>query len=128
MDLFTGRLNTSVTARGEHACPMCGCSIMIPPHCFCWSINQGEAWEGRACCELERLHVVRTCSFCICTTCVTVISWMLYHRQRLASVLDAHGLQKCHGQPRFVLDTALMSNAPSLLMTCDTCGALHVVI
>ncbi|BDA50160.1 hypothetical protein COCOBI_15-2880 [Coccomyxa sp. Obi] len=49
-------------------------------------------------------------------------------RQRLANVLDAHALQNCQGQPRFVLDTALMSNAPSLLMTCDACGALHVII
>ncbi|KAK9903355.1 hypothetical protein WJX75_003678 [Coccomyxa subellipsoidea] len=49
-------------------------------------------------------------------------------RQRLANVLDAHVLQGCHGQPRFVLDTALMSDTPSLLMYCETCGSLHVVV
>ncbi|EIE23181.1 hypothetical protein COCSUDRAFT_66205 [Coccomyxa subellipsoidea C-169] len=49
-------------------------------------------------------------------------------RQRLANVLDGHALQGCHRQPRFVLDTALMGDAPSLLMQCEACSSLHVVV
>ena len=49
-------------------------------------------------------------------------------RQRLANVLEAHGLQGCRGLPRFTLEEPYATGVPTLLMKCDTCGLLQVVV
>ncbi len=59
---------------------------------------------------------------------VTVTGIAAVCRQRLANVLEAHGLQGCRGLPRFTLEEPYATGVPTLLMKCDTCGLLQVVV
>lgn len=47
-------------------------------------------------------------------------------RARLASVLESHAAQRCHG--RVVFEQTGVPGVHSLVMKCDTCGALEIVM
>lgn len=49
-------------------------------------------------------------------------------RQRLSAAVEGHGQLGCPGRPSFGMESIALGAGPTLVMRCNSCACVHVVV